>query len=308
MRFERLDLNLLVALDVLIELRSVSKAAVQLSLSQPAVSAALNRLRDYFEDELLVTSGRGMLLTPKAEELRAPVREALIFIRSKIATPASFDPRTASRRIVLCGSDYSYDTLLSEVIRRTAREAPGLTFDFVPIDWRASERLERGEIDLYLTISAYVLPDHPRETLWEDEHCLICWSEGKFARSISEQEFAEAGHAIAYFGPDRQPSIAERHYQDLGIQRRVEVKLPNFSSLPLAVIGTDRVATIHRRHARHYERFLPITIHDLPVRLPNVVGEIQWHRLRARDQGIAYMLDVIKQCAADKLAEISAPA
>src|SRR5687767_5141559 len=107
MRFERLDLNLLVALDVLIEERSVSVAANRLFLSQPALSGALNRLREYFNDELLVQSGRQMILTPKAEELRAPVREALMFIRSRITTPSDFDPATAQRKFILVASDYA---------------------------------------------------------------------------------------------------------------------------------------------------------------------------------------------------------
>ncbi|MCW2394026.1 MULTISPECIES: LysR family transcriptional regulator [unclassified Sphingobium] len=301
MRFEGLDLNLLVALDILIELKSVSRSARQLNLTQPAVSAALNRLRDYFGDELLVTSGRAMLLTPKAEELRDPVREALIFIHSKITTPASFDPKTAERRIVLCGSDYSFDVLLAEVLRRSAKIAPGLTYDFIPIDWRAGERLERGEIDLYLTISGYLLSGHPKETLWEDEQCVIAWNQGRYAESLTASDFAEAGHAVAYFGPDRQQSIAERNYQALHVERRVEVRLPNFSLLPAAVIGTDRVATIHRRHARHYARLLPIVIHDAPITLDRVVGEVQWHRLRTSDAAISYVRSMIVDCAAEIL-------
>jgi LysR family nod box-dependent transcriptional activator len=83
MRFERLDLNLLVALDALIEDRNVSMAARRLYLSQPALTGALNRLRDFFGDDLLIPSGRQMMLTPKAEELRGPVREALMLIRTK---------------------------------------------------------------------------------------------------------------------------------------------------------------------------------------------------------------------------------
>lgn len=301
MRFERLDLNLLVALDALLELRSVSHTARRLHLTQPAVSAALSRLRDYFADDLLVSTGREMLPTAKAEELRAPVREALIFIRSKITTPATFDPSTAERRIVLCGSDYAFDILLAHVLRNLAIEAPGLTFDFIPIDVRAAERLERGEIDIHLTISNYVFPAHPRVNLWEDEDCLIAWNQGRFAQTISAAEFAEAGHAIAYFGPDRQPSIAERHYEDMAIYRRIEIKVPTFSLLPPAIVGTDRVATIHRRHAEYYAKFMPISIHPLPVPLPKITGEMQWHKLRERDQGIAYMREVLRKTAGEIL-------
>lgn len=305
MRFEHLDLNLLVALDALLELRSVSRAARRLHLTQPAISAALSRLRDFFGDELLVSTGRAMLPTAKAEELRGSVREILIMVRSRITTPATFDPATAERKFALCGSDYTFDVLLAEALRRLSVAAPGLSFDFVPIDFRASERLERGDIDIHFTISNYVFPDHPREKLWEDEHCLIAWSEGKFAASISASEFADAGHAIAYFGPDRQPSIAERHYEDLAIYRQIEVKLPSFSMLPAAIVGTDRIATIHLRHALHYARFMPIAIHQLPVPLPRLVGEMQWHKLRENDQGILYLRQFFAACAVECLGPLA---
>jgi LysR family transcriptional regulator, nod-box dependent transcriptional activator len=109
MRFERLDLNLLVVLDELIQEKSVSAVARRLNLSQPAISGSLNRLREYFGDDLLVPSGRTMLLTPKAEELREPVRDALMLIRTRITTPTAFDPATAERRFVLTASDYRRD-------------------------------------------------------------------------------------------------------------------------------------------------------------------------------------------------------
>lgn len=299
MRFDRLDLNLLVAFDLLAERRSVSRVAIELGLTQPAVSAALSRLRDFFGDELLVPSGREMLLTARADELRDPVREALILIRSKITTPTAFDPETAQRRIVLCGSDYAFDILLNHVIRRAARVAPGLTFDFVPIDLRAAERLERNEIDLYLTISAYVIPSHPRETLWQDEMCVISWADGKYGRVLDKDGFMAAGHVIAYFGADRQPSIAERHYEGMGIKRKIEVKLPNFSQLPIAVLGTDRIATIHRRHANFYAERLPLSVHNVPFETPKVIGEVQWHRLRATDMCTSFVRGLIKDCAVD---------
>ncbi|MGD4540209.1 LysR family transcriptional regulator, partial [Xanthomonas citri pv. citri] len=106
MRFERLDLNLLVALDVLIAERSVSAAAKRLHLSQPAVSGALNRLREFFRDDLLVQVGRQMVLTPKADELADPVRDALLLIRTRITQPAGFDPATAEREFTIVASDY----------------------------------------------------------------------------------------------------------------------------------------------------------------------------------------------------------
>jgi DNA-binding transcriptional LysR family regulator len=115
MRFGRLDLNLLVALDALLTEKSVSLAADRLCLSQSATSSALGRLRDYFGDELLVVRGRQMVLTARAESLVEPVRAVLEQVRSTIAVAPQFDPATADRQIRIMASDYSTEVLLATV-------------------------------------------------------------------------------------------------------------------------------------------------------------------------------------------------
>lgn len=297
MRFERLDLNLLVALDVLIEERSVSVAANRLFLSQPALSGALNRLREYFNDELLVQSGRQMILTPKAEELRAPVREALMFIRSRITTPSDFDPATAQRKFILVASDYAFHVLISDVIRDSATIAPGITFELYAPDRMALERLERGEVDLILTISSYLSDEHPKRPVYEDEHAVISWSEGQHKNGLTREAFLAAGHVVAVFGPERNPAFTEQFFIQQGISRRVEVSLPSFAALPQAVVATNRLATMYRRHAEFFARFLPLIIHEPPVEMPRIREEMQWHSLRSNDQGVQWLAGLISDRA-----------
>ena len=297
MRFERLDLNLLVALDVLIEDKSVSAAARRLCLSQPAISGSLNRLREYFGDELLVPSGRSMILTPKAEELRDPVREALMLIRTKITTPLAFDPAIDQRRFVITASDYAFNVLLADVMAQAALIAPGLSFDLVPTTRSAPEQLERGEIDLFITISTYMIEGHPHVPLWQDEHCVIAWSEGRYGKALSPQDFLAAGHVVAYFGADRQPAFTESYFGQQGINRQIAVRLPNFSILPQAIVGTDRVATMYRRHAENFAKFLPLTIHTPPLPLPDVTEEVQWHKVRDKDDGLQWLIGLIRKQA-----------
>jgi len=293
MRFERLDLNLLVALDALIEDRSVSLAARRLFLSQPALSGALNRLREYFRDDLLVQSGRQMVLTPKAEELRGPVREALMLIRARITTPLLFDPATAQRQFTIVASDFAYDVLLAPTFARAARTAPGITFELLATDRLAMERLERGEADVVITIGSYLSTVHPRRRMFEDEPAIICWSGSKHAAGLTEESFLTAGHAIAFFGDDRHPAFTETHFTQQGIARKIEIRLPNFSALPQAVIGTERIATIWRRHAEFFATFLPITVHRPPWALPRIVEEAQWHSLRTNDEGIKWLVELL---------------
>lgn len=293
MRFERLDLNLLVVLDVLIDEKSVSAVARRLNLSQPAISGSLNRLREYFADDLLIPSGRAMLLTPKAEELREPVRDALMLIRTRITTPTAFDIKNVERCFVITASDYAFNVLLADVFAAVEKIAPGISFDLVPTTKRAMEQLERGHTDLFITISNFMLEGHPRQPLWIDEHCVVAWSDGRYGKALTVDDFLEAGHAVAYFGSDRQPAFTESFFGQQGVNRKIDVRLPSFSILPQAIIGTDRIATMYRRHAEYFARHLPISIHVPPLALPTVTEEVQWHRVRQNDEGLQWIIRML---------------
>lgn len=297
MRFERLDLNLLVALDALIEECSVSAAAKRVHLSQPAVSGALNRLREFFDDDLLVPSGRQMILTRKAEELREPVRDALMLIRSRITTPTTFDPSSAQRQFVIAASDYAFNVLVADVLAEVSRQAPGISFEIIGTGPQSRERLERGELDLFLTIEEFTDPHYPKQALFEDEHAVICWSESRYAAGLSESDFLGASHVVAFFGPERYPAFTESYFDSQGIERQIEVRLPTFAAIPQAVVGTQRVATMYRRHADYFAKFLPITIHRSPVYLPWVREFAQWHSARDRDDGLRWLVEIMATLA-----------
>ena len=294
MRFQRLDLNLLVALNVLIEERSVSAAAKRLNLSQPAVSGALNRLREFFDDELLVQSGRQMVLSAKAQELADPVRDALMLIRTRITTPVQFDPSTAERTFRIIASDYVYTVLLADVMAHAAVHAPNIGFEIVPPELRTTEMLERGEADLLVTLESYVTMDQPTVKLFSDVHAAICWSGSVHSGGIDEAAFHAADHAIAYFGPARIQSVSESFFAQQGIERNVEVWVPSFTMLPQAVVGTDRIATMQKRYADYWARILPITVLPVPIETPPIEEVAQWHVARDKDQGIKWLVDQLK--------------
>ncbi len=293
MRFDRLDLNLLVALDVLIAERNVSAAAKRLNLSQPALTGALNRLREFFKDDILVQAGRGMVPTPRAEELAAPVREALMLIRSKITTPSEFDPATAVRDFVIVASDFAFNVLLATALADASQKAPNITFEILSTDRLAVERMERGEADLVLTIGDYLSKDHPRKPLFQDEHAVICCSDGPYRAGIDTKGFFEAGHAIAYFGSEKHPAFTETYFAQKQRDRRVELRVPNFAALPQSVVGSNRVATMYRRHAEHFARLLPITVLDMPFEMPIISEEVQWNAMRGDDKGLQWLLGLL---------------
>lgn len=295
MRFDRLDLNLLVAFDVLSHEQNVSAAARTLNLSQSAVSGALNRLRDYFGDELLVPSGRRMILTPKAQQLVEPVRQALLMIRSNITTPAVFDPANTDRRFVIVASDYAYNVFLADALKVAGREAPGASFDVIAPDVGALERLESGEVDLLLTIESYMARGHPQELLCVDEHAVVAWDQNPHCeKGLDKAMFERLGHAITFFGPERFPALSETLFEEMGISRRIEMRVSTFAAIPPSIIGTERIATMHRRHAEYFARIMPIRIFHMPYALPQVRECIQWHKIRQADEGLKWLLDHIK--------------
>ena len=185
-RLNGLDLNLLVALNELLNERNVSRAAQRLFLSQSATSGALARLREYFEDELLVQVGRKMVLTPLAEWLAKPVREALIHIESTIVSPPQFDPARSDRRFSLLVSDYTTAVLVQPLIERVSREAPHIGFELysqeagVPADMLAN-----GEVDLLVMPSQYVSKDHPSTDLFREDYVCVTWKGNRVIRKMS---------------------------------------------------------------------------------------------------------------------------
>src|SRR4051812_11090624 len=155
MNLHLFDLNLLVALDALLTERNVTRAGNRLNLSQSATSGALARLRQHFHDELLVPVGRQMVLTPVAEGLVGPVRDILLQVRGTLGAAPRFDPATAARHFSLAVSDYVTDILMADVLRTAREQAPRATFELRPLGRRASEDLERGELDFLIAPEGY---------------------------------------------------------------------------------------------------------------------------------------------------------
>ena len=302
MRFDKLDLNLLVVLEALIEESSVSGAAKRLHLTQPTVSASLSRLRDFFEDELLIKSGRNMILSPKASELRASVTAALALIRREITNPKTFDPKESKRDFLIVASDYSFSVLLCDLIKACEKEAPGISFTIISPSRQAIQRFERGEVDLVLTVSPYKIEGHPELALLSDEDSVICCSSGAFCHGISKVQYLNAGHVITQFGEERSPANIEMILEEMGLPRRIEVRLPSFSMLAQAVVGTDRVATMHRRLAEHFAQSLAINIHPLPIVVPFVEEIVQWHHTKDSDLAVQWLVNKVNALAKRKTA------
>lgn len=279
MRFNHLDLNLLVALDILLEEQNITRAAERLHMTQSATSGVLGRLRSYFEDELLVQVGRKMQPTPYALELMEPVRDVLLKIRSSITSKPAFDPSSSKRHFRLVTSDYLISVLLARVIEKISQEAPFITFEMLGPGDNSSDLLVRGEVDLMIVPERYVLDEHPSQLLFEEEHVCAVWTGNtQVGDSLTLEQYMDLGHVSVGFGRTRHMSIEEWFMNQYGVTRRLEVITNDFNTLPQLIIGTQRVATMHGRLARLYARHLPLRILPTPVKIPLMREFMLWHR------------------------------
>ena len=294
MRFKGLDLNLLVALDVLLDECNVSRAAERLHLSQPAVSAALRRLRDFFNDPLLALHGKRMVPTPHAIALRPQVKMLLAEVEGVIAKSTRFDPATSDRWFRICVSDYLSTVLFGTLIPALSAAAPGVRLDLQPPSEEIPVMLDRGDIDLVLTPVEHCVPNHPTELLFEERYVAAGWSENPLlAMTISEEDFYRARHVAVEIGRLNRVSFAENHLRARGRDRRIEVIASSFSLVPELLVGTDRLAIMHERLAQTLSARLPLAWQPLPFAFPVMREMIQYHRTRSVDAGIQWLVGQI---------------
>jgi LysR family nod box-dependent transcriptional activator len=299
MRFNRLDLNLLVALDALLTDQNITRASERLHLSQSAMSGALSRLREHFQDELLVQVGRRMTRTPLAESLAKPVRDILAQIQATVERRSSFDPATSDRRFSLMVSDYITTVLISHVLARAAREAPGIGFELLFPDSSQLEILDSGEIDFLVTPREYISSDHPSLDLLDETYACVVWDQHPLAAGpVSFDQYVAMGHVVVRFGKSRVPSFDEWFFSRFGVSRRVDVVAQSFNAVPQLLIGTERVATMHRRLALHYQKLMPLRLLPPPIEIPRLTECLQWHKTHQDDGGIVWLRSLIKDVAA----------
>ena len=298
MELHQFDLNLLVALDALLTERNVTHAGERMNLSQSAMSGTLARLRRLFQDELLITVGRRMVLTPLGQELVDPVREILRLARGAIATKTHFDPATSSHHFSIAASDYATTILLADLLRDVKIEAPGITFELLPISRRAVEDIEAGRLDFMIGPEFFLSQMHPTDQLFEDTYTCVVWKENRTAyESMSVEQFMNQGHVMVRFGKADAANYDERMLRTLKHKRRVEVTTPGFDLAPYLVVGTDRIALVTTRLAAKYAELLPLRLVALPVRIPPLVEMLQWHKAHSHNPAHMWLRAQIKEVA-----------
>lgn len=296
MQLNRFDLNLLIALDALLHEKNVTRAAERVFVSQPAMSAALQKLRDYFDDPLLVRVGRDMELTPRGLSLVEPVREALLRIQVTLGTQPTFDPKTVKRIFTVITTDEAVPRMVPAVLRRVAREAPGIQCHFEQISHTSLTRLEYGDADLCLCldilrffgIRAY--PDSLRVVELRPVRWVgaVCRDHPSVGEELTLEQYQALPHVFARPNGHTAP-IEELVRRLLNLDIDVRATAQSLLELPFMLPGTPLVATLPDRVARLVAPVVPLKLLALPFDALNSHEVLLWHKRNEPDPGHAWL-------------------
>jgi DNA-binding transcriptional LysR family regulator len=300
MNLGSLDLNLLVALDALLQQRSVTRAAEQMGLSQPALSASLARLRRHFDDPLLARVGNEYRLTPLAVQLKERTRLALAGAERVFTAQAEFDPAASTREFSVIISDYGVEVLGTRLAATIAEEAPRARLRLsAPTPYvvdRAAQVLL--STDLLVLPHGFVSELRHRDLYRDGWLCLVSEDNDEVGEKLTVDQLAELPWVASYHGPTASTSAALQ-LRMLGVEPHVQVVTENFLTVPGLVAGSRRVALLQRRLMELIPPGLGIRALPCPVEVTPLVEAMWWHPAYDDDPEHAYLRDVIVRASAD---------
>jgi DNA-binding transcriptional LysR family regulator len=276
MNLRQFDLNLLVALDVLLTERNVTRAGERLFLSQPAMSGILARLRHAFDDELLVRVGRNLELTARATELAEPVHACVRQIEDLLNLRRPFDAATADSAFRIAASDYVVFLMLGPLLKSLTALAPNMSVRFLSLEPTAGDRLASGDVD-FAVLPAEIEPNLPSVPLFEDSWVCAVWS-GHPHRGpqFTLEEFLALPHlSFRLAGPDH-GSIAENYLAQLGHERRIVAATESFATAPFLLRETKLVSLVPRRLGERLRQAADIRLIEPPFEAPPLREKLIW--------------------------------
>lgn len=294
----RPDLNLLLTLDVLLTECNVARAARRLHLSPSAMSRALARLRDTTGDPLLVRAGRGMVPTPRAQELREQVSRLVQEAQGVLRPAELLDPSRLSRHFTLRTSDGFVEYFGPALIALTQREAPGVRLRFVQKPDKDSAPLRDGSVDLETgVIGAASSPEIRTRALFRDRFIGVVRAGHPLARGkVTAARYAAGQHVlVSRRGLDKGP--IDEGLRALGLARDIAVIVAGFSDALSLARGSDLIASVPERHTGN----LRAGMHSfaLPVEVPALTVSMLWHPRMDADPAHRWLRECVRQvCAA----------
>ncbi len=274
-----LDLNLLVVFDTVAQVRSATRAAAKLNMTQPAVSQALARLRVALHDDLFIRTPDGMEPTPYADRLAGPVRAALEGLSTALDGVTAFDAATANRGFVVALDNRSALLLAAPIAAAVAAEAPGVTLDMRPSGTMdLAERLDTGEIDLALGNPAASRDRYSDVKLFETGYAALVRRDHPLARRDAPglADLAATPH-LELSSTGEHTEFVDAELARRGLARRIMLRAPLLSAAAI-LATTDMMAVVGERTAQAFADIAPLVLLPLPFASPKLVTVMIWHR------------------------------
>lgn len=296
-----IDLNLLVLFDRLLRTRSVSQAAEQLGLSQPAASNALARLRRQFDDPLFVRTPAGMIPTARAQLLAGPLQQALALLDGAITAPPVFVPQASQRRFALGMTDIGEIYFLPSLMKRLAEAAPGASVTTMRLASEAlREGLESGRVDLAIGLLPQLQGGFHQRRLFSQRYvCLFRRGHALDRPRLSAAEFAAAEH-VSIVAEGTGHGRVDESLARAGVRRRVRLTVPHFVAVGHILRGTDLVATVPQKLAEALCEPFGLAWTALPVRLPPFDVGVFWHARVHKDTANQWLRGLITSSFAQR--------
>lgn len=293
----RFDLNLLVVFEALFQAKNVTQAGLSLSLSQPATSFALAKLRSAFNDPLFVRTPQGMRPTPQAIELSKTVSEVLHLVRENVLQRPDFDPYTATRSFTLVMTDIAEMVFLPRLLKLLREEAPNANLRTVIMPPAEVESaLEAGNVDLAIGL----FPGLKRASFYQQrlfQHpfaCIVRHNHPLIGKRMTFQQFLDAPHAVVE-AQGRNYEVFEHLLKRKGLKRRVALRLPHFLSIPMVIADSDLVATVPYVLATVFSRYAKIRLVPLPIKVGNYDVRQYWHERFHNDMANRWLRTAIAE-------------
>lgn len=300
MDFHGIDLNLLAAFDALMSECNVTRAATRVGVSQPAMSAALSRLRKLLGDPLFLRSAEGLLPTPRARALAEPISQALRQLEATLVRKPDFVPAVAKLTVNLGLSDYPAFVVLPALLEALTEQAPGISVNVHAFNDRdhAVDLLDAGAIDVAIGVP----PTHSdgrilTRPILRDEFVTIIASKHPAARrGMNMKTYLSLPHALA--SPEGQRhGLVDQALAQLGQQRTLALTLPHMFALPAIVARTGMTATVMKRVALQSPAGRQLAFFPPPVTLPEIVFYLIWHRRSDGHQAQKWLRTLIESIA-----------
>jgi DNA-binding transcriptional LysR family regulator len=293
------NLNLLLALDGLLSQRSVTAAAKRVRVTPSAMSHSLAELRHLLGDPLLVRSGRGMVLTPRAEALVSPLHTLLMDAERLLGAGATFDPATTTRRFVIASADFLATLLMPALLDAAAREAPGISLEIVPSSRRGNAwLLETGDVDLALGAIVDEAPGIRRmDLLTEGFACAARKGHPTIDGTLDLDSYVQTPHLLITLGDDTGPTWIDQALTKLGKKRHVAARVRYFMAAPLIVARSDLLLTGPSMLIRYFAELVPLQVLRPPIDLPTYPEEAYWHQRFDEDPAHTWLRNLVEKTA-----------